>query len=48
MRLGSCYNNSTVQDFYFTAYPESESGRVEDQTIAKIIFLDRELTGEYI
>lgn len=48
MRLGSCYNNSTVQDFYFTAYPESETGRVEDQTIAKIIFLDRELTGEYI
>lgn len=48
MRLGSYCDISTVSDFYFTAYPESENGRAEDQSVAKIIFLDKELTGDYI
>ena len=44
MRLGKNYENSTVSDFYFTGYPEdSKKG-----TVAKITFLDRELTGDYI
>lgn len=48
MRLGSSYDNSTVRDFYLTAYPETATGRMEDQSIANIIFLDKELTGDYI
>lgn len=43
MRLGKNYESSTVSDFYFTGYPEDGS-----DTVAKITFLDRELTGDYI
>lgn len=45
--LGKNYNQSTVSDFFFTGYPD-ESRRREDQTIAYVTFLDRELTGDYI
>lgn len=47
MRLGSEYTNSTVSDFFFTGYPE-ENVRKEKQTVCKITFLDKELTGDYI
>ena len=47
MRLGKNYDNSTVSDFYFTGYPD-ESRRREDQSVAYVTFLDRELTGDYI
>jgi len=44
MRLGKNYDASTVSDFYFTGYPlEGKKG-----TVAKITFLDKELTGDYI
>lgn len=48
MRLGSAYDNSTVRDFYLTAYPIEDGGRSENQVVANIIFLDKELTGDYI
>lgn len=48
MKLGKSYDNSTVSDFYFTGYPDDTSRRREDQVIAKITFLDMELTGDYI
>jgi hypothetical protein len=44
MRLGKNYENSTVSDFYFTGYPEEE----KNGTVAKITFLDKDLTGDYI
>lgn len=47
LRLGKNYDNSTVSDFFFTGYPE-ENVRREKQTVCKITFLDRELTGDYI
>lgn len=47
MRLGKNYNSSTVSDFYFIGYPD-ENERRENRTIAKITFLDKELTGDYI
>ena len=45
MRLGKNYESSTVSDFYFTGYPEEDSKK---GTVAKITFLDKELTGDYI
>ena len=47
MRLGKNYDNSTVSDFFFTGYPD-ENIRREKQTVCKITFLDKELTGDYI
>ena len=47
MRLGKNYDNSTVSDFFFTGYPD-ENVRREKQTVCKITFLDKELTGDYI
>lgn len=47
IRLGSNQLNSTVSDFYFTGYPD-ENERRDSQKIANIIFLDKELTGDYI
>lgn len=47
MRLGSNYDNSTVSDFYFTGYPNEEERR-ENQAVAYVTFLNRELTGDYI
>lgn len=47
IRLGKNYEQSTVSDFFFTGYPD-ESRRREDQTIAYVTFLDKELTGDYI
>lgn len=44
MRLGKNYEASTVSDFYFVGYPTEE----KKGTIAKITFLDKELTGDYI
>lgn len=44
MRLGKNYESSTVSDFYFIGYPEEEKGG----TVAKITFLDKELTEDYI
>lgn len=45
MRLGKNYESSTVSDFYFTGYPEEDNKK---GTVAKITFLDKELTGDYI
>ena len=47
MRLGKNYDNSTVSDFFFTGYPD-ENVRREKQSVCKITFLDKELTGDYI
>lgn len=47
LRLGKNYDESTVSDFFFTGYPE-ENVRREKQSVCKITFLDRELTGDYI
>lgn len=47
MRLGKNYDSSTVSDFYFIGYPD-ENERRENRSIAKITFLDKELTGDYI
>ena len=47
MRLGKNYDSSTVSDFYFIGYPD-ENERREDRSVAKITFLDKELTGDYI
>ena len=45
MRLGKGYEYSTVSDFYFTGYPEEDN---KNGTIARVTFLDTELTGDYI
>ena len=47
MRLGKNYDSSTVSDFFFTGYPD-ENVRREKQSVCKITFLDKELTGDYI
>lgn len=47
LRLGKNYESSTVSDFYFTGYPSEETRR-EDQRVAKITFLETELTGDYL
>lgn len=47
LQLGSSYNNSTVSNFHFWGYPD-EKDRRANQKIAKITFLDTELTGDYI
>lgn len=43
IRLGKNYDSSIVSDFYFTAYPPD----MKKGTVAKLTFLDKELTGEY-
>lgn len=45
LKLGSNYQNSIVSDFYFTGYLEEGQ---KDGTVAKVTFLDKELTGDYI
>lgn len=45
MRLGKNYESSTVSDFFITGYPEDENRK---GTVARITFLDKELTGDYI
>lgn len=47
IQLGSSYGNSTVSNFHFTGFID-ESERRDQQKIAKITFLDTELTGDYI
>lgn len=47
MRLGKNYQQSSVSDFFFVGYPD-ESRRREEQSLAYVTFLDRELTGDYI
>lgn len=47
IKVGKNYESSTVSDFFFTGYPD-ESRRREEQSLAYITFLDKELTGEYI
>lgn len=46
MRLGKNYENSVVSDFYFTGYPDDSCK--ENNIVANITFLDKELTGDYI
>lgn len=48
MRLGKNYEQSTVSDFYFTAYPDETTRRREEQMIANVIFLETELTEDYV
>lgn len=47
MRLGKNYEQSSVSDFFFVGYPD-ESRRREEQSLAYVTFLDKELTGDYI
>ena len=47
LRLGKNYDNSTISDFFFTGYPD-ENVRREKQSVCRITFLDKELTGDYI
>jgi hypothetical protein len=47
LRLGKNYDSSTVSDFFFTGYPD-ENVRREKQSVCRITFLDKELTGDYI
>ena len=47
MKLGRDYESSVVSDFYFIGYPDDKRRR-EEQSVAYITFLDKELTGEYI
>ena len=47
MRLGKNYDSATVSDFFFTGYPDENMKR-EKQSVCKITFLDKELTGDYI
>lgn len=47
LRLGKNYDSSTVSDFFFTGYPD-ENIRREKQSVCKITFLNKELTGDYI
>lgn len=47
MRLGKNYENSTVSDFYFEGFPD-EARRKEEQAVAYLTFLDKELTGDYL
>lgn len=47
LRLGRNYDSSTVSDFFFTGYPD-ENVRREKQSVCRITFLDKELTGDYI
>ena len=47
MRLGKNYEQSSVSDFFFIGYPD-ESRRREEQSLAYVTFLDKELTGDYI
>lgn len=47
IKVGKNYQNSTVSDFFFTGYPDEARHR-EEQTLAYITFLDKELTGDYI
>ena len=47
LRLGKNYDSSTVSDFYFTGYPSEETRR-EEQRVARITFLETELTGDYL
>ncbi len=47
MNLGKSYDNSTVSDFYFIAYPNEEKDR-EEREIMNISFLNSELSEDYI
>lgn len=47
IKLGSNYESSVISDFYFVGYPD-DSRRNEEQAVAYITFLDKELTGDYI
>lgn len=47
LRLGKNYDSSTVSDFFFTGYPD-ENVRREKQSVCRITFLNKELTGDYI
>ena len=47
IQLGSSYSNSAVSNFHFTGFID-ESERKDQQKIAKITFLETELTGDYI
>ena len=47
IKVGRDYSSSTVSDFFFVGYPD-ESRRREEQSLAYITFLDKELTGDYI
>jgi hypothetical protein len=47
MKLGKNYESSVVSDFYFVGYPDDKRRR-EEQAVAYITFLDKELTGDYI
>lgn len=47
IRIGKNVQSSAVSDFFFTGYPD-DSRRREEQSVAYITFLDKELTEDYI
>ena len=47
IKVGKNAQSSTVSDFFFTGYPD-DTRRREEQSLAYITFLDKELTGDYI
>lgn len=47
IKLGTNYDSPVVSDFYFTGYP-LEGQKAEMNSVCKLIFLNKELTGEYV
>ena len=47
MKLGTAYDNPVVSDFFFIGYPQ-EGQQAEMNSVCKLTFLNRELTGDYL
>ena len=47
MKLGTNYDSPVVSDFYFTGYPK-EGQKAEMNSVCKLTFLNKELTGDYL
>lgn len=47
MKLGTSYDNPVVSDFFFVGYPQ-EGQQAEMNSVCKLTFLSKELTGDYL
>ena len=47
MKLGTAYDNPVVSDFFFIGYPQ-EGQQAEMNSVCKLTFLNKELTGDYL
>ncbi len=47
MKLGTAYDNPVVSDFFFVGYPQ-EGQQAEMNSVCKLTFLNKELTGDYL